>query len=250
MLPDHRDDYLDGFYPQTASQLDGLRHFRHPVHGFYNGVEDRLVAAGSPHLGINRWAEAGIVGRGVVVDVAAHLHQQGAAPAHEDGAPIPISAVADAARAQGVTFAPGDILLLRTGWLGFYLGLNDAGQARIRELGTSSGLVQSHETLEWLWDRRIALLAADNVAVEVLPAVPDSPFVTAEEAAGGPRSRHTGLMHRAMIPLLGMALGELWDLDALAKDCAATGTWDCLVVAKPLHLIGGVGSPANAVAIK
>ncbi|MGA9194915.1 MAG: hypothetical protein WB037_07475, partial [Pseudolabrys sp.] len=33
--PHHRDDYIDSFYLQSGSQIDGLRHFRHPVHGFY-----------------------------------------------------------------------------------------------------------------------------------------------------------------------------------------------------------------------
>jgi hypothetical protein len=42
----------------------------------------------------------------------------------------------------------------------------------------------------------------------------------------------------------------LWDLEALAADCATTGVYDCMIVAKPLNLVGGVGSPANAVAIK
>ena len=36
--PHHRDDYLDAFYPQASSQIDGLRHMRHPLHQFYNAV--------------------------------------------------------------------------------------------------------------------------------------------------------------------------------------------------------------------
>jgi hypothetical protein len=45
-------------------------------------------------------------------------------------------------------------------------------------------------------------------------------------------------MHRVLIPLLGMALGELWALDELAERCAADGRWDCMIVAKPLNLTG------------
>jgi hypothetical protein len=52
------------------------------------------------------------------------------------------------------------------------------------------------------------------------------------------------------IPLLGMALGELWDMEALAEDCLADGVWEFLLVAKPLYVNGGVGTPANALAIK
>ncbi|MDP9461442.1 MAG: cyclase family protein, partial [Actinomycetota bacterium] len=36
----------------------------------------------------------------------------------------------------------------------------------------------------------------------------------------------------------------------LAEDCAATGSYDSLLTVKPLNLTGGVGSPANAVAIR
>src|SRR3712207_7040093 len=32
-------------------------------------------------------------------------------------------------------------------------------------------------------------------------------------------------VHTALLPLLGIPIGELWDLDALAEDCAATGTY-------------------------
>ena len=39
-------------------------------------------------------------------------------------------------------------------------------------------------------------------------------------------------------------------LEALAADCASDGVYECLFVAKPLVIRGGVGSPANALAIK
>jgi hypothetical protein len=43
--------------------------------------------------------------------------------------------------------------------------------------------------------------------------------------------------------------GELWDLDALAIACRARGAYDVFLTAEPLDLPGGVGSPANALAI-
>ena len=63
------------------------------------------------------------------------------------------------------------------------------------------------------------------------------------------RSRE-GFLHIQLIAHLGMALGELWDLDALAEDCAADGVYECMVMSAPLNLRGGVGSPPNALAIK
>jgi hypothetical protein len=45
-------------------------------------------------------------------------------------------------------------------------------------------------------------------------------------------------------------LGELWRLEELADACHADGRYDMLVVCKPLSIMGGVGSPANAMAIR
>jgi hypothetical protein len=45
-------------------------------------------------------------------------------------------------------------------------------------------------------------------------------------------------------------LGQLSDLDDLAADCARDGEYACLFVAKPSNVPGGVGSPANALALK
>jgi hypothetical protein len=53
-----------------------------------------------------------------------------------------------------------------------------------------------------------------------------------------------------LIGQFGMALGELWWTEELAADCAADGVYEVFVVSTPLHLPGGIGSPANALAIK
>jgi kynurenine formamidase len=160
--------------------------------------------------------------------------------------------VAETADAQEVELRPGDILMIRTGWVHYHLRERDAEQRKhdIRAL-RSTGLEPSHATVAWLWDNRFSVVGMDNVAVEVWPSRPESPFLTGAERRGDePRTSYSGLMHRVLIPLLGMALGELWALDALAGRCAADGRWDCMIVAKPLNLTGGAGSPLNAVAIR
>ncbi|MGD9987633.1 cyclase family protein [Pseudonocardia sp.] len=246
----HRDEYLDGFYTQGSSQLDGLRHFAHPEHGFYNGTDPDRLLPGTPTLGVNRYSEHGIVGRGVLVDVDSHLRARGHVLDHDAGEPIDVATVTEAAAAQGVEFRPGDILMVRTGWGRHYLHELSAAERRELVPLRASGLRACHETVEWLWDNRFAVVASDTFAVESWPAPLDSPFLTAAERAGAPRIPHSGLMHRVLIPLLGVVLGELWALDELAAACAADGRWDCMVVATPLNLTGGVGSPSNAVAIR
>lgn len=95
--------------------------------------------------------------------------------------------------------------------------------------------------LGWLWDGRFAAVGSDTFALEALPAGADSPFGRAHEG---------GMMHQQLIALLGLAVGELWRLGPLARACAGDGRWTCLLTAKPLHLRGGVGSPANALAVR
>jgi len=49
---------------------------------------------------------------------------------------------------------------------------------------------------------------------------------------------------------LGIPIGELWDLEALASDCAGDGVYEFMLTSAPLNIPGGVGSPPNALAIK
>ena len=65
-----------------------------------------------------------------------------------------------------------------------------------------------------------------------------------------PPNREKKVLHSHGIALLGLVFGELFDLEELAEDCAADAVYECLFIAKPLMLRGGVGSPANAQAIK
>jgi hypothetical protein len=57
-------------------------------------------------------------------------------------------------------------------------------------------------------------------------------------------------VHTALLPLLGIPIGELFDLDALAEDCVATGTYDSFFASAPLNLPAGVATPPNALAIR
>jgi kynurenine formamidase len=141
----------------------------------------------------------------------------------------------------------GDILLLHTGWAERYLAMTPEQRASRRG---SPGLHQSEEMLGWLWDHRISLVAADNGGLEAFPIDVNSGFVRPDESPPERGPSHNGLMHRQLIALLGMVIGELWRLHDLAEACAADGRYEFLLTAKPLNLVGGVGSPPNALAIK
>jgi kynurenine formamidase len=231
---DWRDDSLDGFFLQQTTQIDGLRHVRHTAHGFYGGTDPARVAAGDPVIGIGRWADRGIVGRGVLVDLAGRLD-------HDASDTITPAMLDDVLAAQGTALEPGDLLLLNTGYAEDLLA--HMGDETLPAAHPHAGLEQSHEMLAWLWDHRIPLVASDTFATERIPIVPDSPLGEGDALGGG-------LMHPHLIALLGMVIGELWKLEELAADCRADGRYECLLVVKPLNLVGGVGSPANATALK
>jgi kynurenine formamidase len=238
----HRDDWLDSFYLQSTSQLDSLRHIGHPVHGFYNGQSPDTES-----LGIHHWASTGIAGRGVLLDVARYFAATGRPYDCETTVVLDAPVLDEIATRQGVSFAGGDLLLLRTGWAGNYVAKSLPERVEFNTRNRSPGLAQRTETLRWLWDHEIALVASDTPAVEADPVI-DSDFRTPGERPPPRGVNHSGMLHRPLIALLGMAMGELWNLDDLAAHCAATSRYDFFVTCKPLNIPGGVGSPPNAIA--
>jgi len=233
-----RDDSLDSFYLQYSSQWDSLRHIRYREFGYWGGLQDEEVDQGK--LGIEHWAQHGIVGRGVFIDLPRYMERRGQPFDRHSTLAVDGAMLEAIAADEGVAFQPGDILLLRTGWLAWYLNLDRAAKAQLQgslhpgEGGlTCPGLDAHRETAAWVWDHQIAALAADNPALEALPV-----------------DATVGFQHRRLIPLLGIAIGEFWFLEELAAECAADGQYDFMLVAAPLNLPGGVGSPANAYAIK
>ena len=224
-----RDDRLDGFYLQGSTQWDGLNHFADPEHGFYNHapLESVRHGAGSRN-GIERALAHGIAGRAVLADLTG---LPGWAPmGRQECTPDMLRACLP------VELRPGDILLVRTGWLAAFRAADlegrDAlvrGQAGARDY---SGLSGGEAMWRFLWEAGVAAVAADNPTVEAWPIFPWKPS-----------------LHLA-IARLGLCLGEFFDLEALAAHSRATGRWTCFFTAAPLHHVGGIGSPGNALAIR
>jgi Putative cyclase len=222
-----QDDVLTYFNTQSSGQWDGFRHFPHPQHGFYGGIPDESH-------GVNFWAERGIVGRAVLLDLSRWRASVGRPLEQGKGDPIVTADLNACINAQECELLAGDILLVRTGWLSWYRQLDEPARVAYAagEASRSPGL-GGRDVPAWLWDHHVAAVVGDNPAVEVIPP-----------PAG------MGFLRPHALPLLGIPLGEMWDLDALADDCAADGTYDCFLVAAPLNLPGGIASPPNAVAIR
>ncbi len=229
------DDSVDALYPQASSQWDGLRHVRIREFGFYGGITESPPEMGE-RLGIHHWAVRGIFGRGVLLDVERHLRQQ--SPGYDPLTEVSIDTglLTEVATAQEVEIRRGDVLCLRFGWTAGYRRLDDDARKAYAALPGSppyAGLAADKSTPRALWNWQLAAVACDNPGAEVSPG-----------------SAEVGNLHRRLLPTLGLAIGELFDFDALADRCAADGRWSFLLAAVPLNVPGAVGSPANAVAIR
>jgi kynurenine formamidase len=230
-----RDDKLDEFYLQCSSQWDGLTHMGDATQGaFYNGVGPEHVTHGEgSRNGIERVAEFGLVGRGVLVDIPRYFERQGKAWDAMAQQVVTAKDLARCIKEQKVRLQAGDILLVRLGWVAAFRAAKDveARDALLRPWAYS-GLSGEQDMWRFLWDKRVAAVGCDSVTVEVWPIRPKRPS-----------------LHLA-IARLGLTIGEMFDLEALAEDCAKDGEYRCMVTSKPLNLRGGVGSPPNAIAIK
>jgi len=93
----------------------------------------------------------------------------------------------------------------------------------------------SFHSAEWIHKQEIAAVATDTWGMEVRP----------NEIAG---ALHP--LHQIFLPQMGLPIGEIFDLEELAADCAGDGVYEFFLVAPPLPITGAVGSPVNPIAIK
>ncbi|MHC5794800.1 cyclase family protein [Lacisediminihabitans sp. FW035] len=213
---------------QCSTQWDGLGHIFD--HGrAWNGRPsgDVVTSEGDLVTGIEHMAPH-LVGRGVLLDIGRFLRDDGELP---DAYAITTEELVGCIAAQGTssTVGRGDIVLVRTGRLSRARREGWNGYAG----GPSAGL--SFTTVGWLHDTEIAAIATDTWGFEVRPNEFDDAFQP---------------LHQVVIPNLGLTIGEMWDLDALAEDCATDGRYDFFLTAPPLPITGAVGSPVNPLAIK
>ncbi|KAF7359051.1 Serine/threonine protein kinase PRP4 [Mycena sanguinolenta] len=235
---------------QSGTQWDGMRHFPLLEHGvFYNNTPGSSLPHGirplpNPHeidpaharIGIQNWATHGICGRGVLLDLVSYqtsLSPNKTLPYDPwTTHPISVNELEACAKAQGVQFRRGDILILRVGFIKKYYEAaqeeRDALQARSE---TFAGIEQSEEMKRFLWDNHFAAIASDQPSLERWPVPEGSQF-----------------LHQTLLSLWGMPIGEFFDLEKLSEICAETGRYTFFFSSWPLNIIGGCASPPNAAA--
>lgn len=210
---------------QCSTQWDGIAHIFYD-RKIYNGYSTNTVlAAGATKCGIELLCD-GVIGRGVLLDVPRYKGLGRLPPAYV----VSADDLQGCADMQKVKVLPGDILLVRTGAMQHLLAGDKAAYMHPSE---NPGL--GFGTLDWLHRSQCAAIACDNYAVEVRPSELEGvrlPF------------------HHVAIRDMGLLLGEIFNFEDIARDCAADGRYEFLFTGSPLPITAAVGSPLNPLAVK
>lgn len=214
---------------QCCTQWDALSHV-HYDGLLYNGVKasEALSVYGASKLGIENAAD-GLVSRGVLLDIPRLKNVDRLDP---KTAITPDDLEAACVR-QGVSVEAGDIVMIRTGHIAHFTEDKDAAAF---QSDYQPGLAM--ECALWLRERNVAAVCSDNSGVERL-----GPDVRADPVAPLP-------LHMLCLRDMGLYLGEIFNLEALAEDCEQDGVYYCQLSSAPLPFKNAFGSPSNPIAIK
>lgn len=209
----------------SATHWDALAHMFFDDR-MWNGYDCRLVSSmGAERNDIATYRDR-IVGRAVLLDLPRHLGR----PWLEPGEGVSGELLGACAQAQGVAVGRGDLVLVRTGQIAMCRSQGSWGSYAG---GDAPGL--DFDSLEWIFQSEIAGVATDTWGVEVRP----NQFNYANQP-----------WHRIAIPMVGLLVGEMFDLEELALDCAEDGVYHMFFSACPTPVTGSVGGPVNPVAVK
>lgn len=230
-------------HTQYSTQWDSLAHRGslfdvnnngNPIPVYYNGFRagDHIKLDGSKigaeALGVERMAEHGVQGRGVLLDLYSHC---GDFPRKEVGYDD-LMAIMEKDR---VEVGKGDILCLWTGLDRMILGMNKHPSPKLKE---ACAVLDGYDErlLRWITESGVAAIASDNLAVEnVGKAAPECSTTTLP-------------LHEHCLFKLGVHLGELWYLAELANWLRANDRCYFMLTAPALRLTGAVGSPVTPIA--
>lgn len=192
------------------------------------GTAGALRSTSAAHaLGIENMAQRCVQGRAVMIDLHARFGDERVAVGFEQ-----LMAVLDA---DQVVVEPGDMVCLHTGFADRLLEMR--GKPDAAALDRLCAVLDGRDPrlLQWITDSGLAVLAADNYAVEAHPAVTHRGCCAALP------------LHEHCLFKLGVHLGEIWHLGPLAAWLRSHGRSRFLLTAPPLRLPGAVGSPVTPV---
>jgi kynurenine formamidase len=210
---------------QCATQWDALAHIYFDGRMYNDRGPEVVNSSGAKANSIDKLKER-VVSRGVLLDIPRHRGKDWLEP----GEAIYPADLDGAAAEANVAVGRGDIILIRTGQIAQVRARGEWGDYAG---GPAPGL--SLTVAEWLATHEIAGYATDTWGTEVIPNETPDVFQP---------------LHCVAIVNMGMLVGEIFDLEGLADDCADDGVYEFMFVAPPIPITGAVGSPINPQAIK
>jgi kynurenine formamidase len=210
---------------QSATHWDSLAHAGYD-NLLYNDTPSSAITmeAGATRLGIEQFGP--LVSRALVCDVA----RLKGVDWFEEPYPITGDDLEACVTNAGLRAEPGDVVLVRTGQL-HWLRVGDRNRYADISPGVGVG------ALDWLHDSDVAAIATDTHTFEPYPGEwVENPFLFP--------------VHMINLRDMGLPQGQQWALDDLAADCAADGVYECLLVATPLPVTGGLGGLVAPTAAK
>ncbi len=211
---------------QCATQWDALAHIYHDGKMYNGHGTDAVTSSGAQKNSITAVRDK-MVTRGVLLDMARFEGKRWL----DVSEPIHGRDLEACAKHQGVTVEEGDVVIVRTGRIGAVRERGHWGDEYAG--GPAPGLAISAS--EFLCDHHVSAIATDTWGIEVLPNETPDVFQP---------------LHIILLVNAGVHIGEMFDTEDLAEDCASDGIYEFLFVAPPLTISGAVGSPINPQAIK
>ncbi|EUC48767.1 hypothetical protein COCMIDRAFT_33840 [Bipolaris oryzae ATCC 44560] len=212
------------FNTQISSHWDSFCHYPHQGTGIaYNSasctreqLEGTTTNSTKPPT-LDQWQlRGGVVGRGVLLDYAKYVESEGIQVSPFTYHSITAQILEEVADFQGTELRAGDILVVRTGYVGALPKLNETEQRNATRSAGSIGLEPSCDMARWIWNHQFAAVAGDSPAVEAFNANLSS---------------------------------EYWELDKLSAHCHKSGKYSFFLTSIPFNVPNMIAGPPNALAI-
>jgi len=246
--PDFKDVISDDavfLHTQYSSQWDGLSHVGQEFDADGDGIAEAVYYNGyradsdigtsanngemyASALGIERMAEVGVQGRGVMIDLEGEFGRAQVSVGYDQLMRI--------MEQKNISVEEGDMLCLHTGFAEMIMEMKGVPDKEKLHGSCSALNGRDQKLLNWITDSGLSVIIADNYAVESYPAQKGDGCCAALP------------LHEHCLFKLGIHLGELWHLTPLNNWLQKHNRNRFFLTAPPLRLPGAVGSPANPVA--
>lgn len=187
----------------------------------------------SDRCSIHHWAIHGIAGRGVLLDYRHYALSNNKPYDPYSTHAISFAELKACAESQGLDLRPesqggdirvGDILLIRSGFVERYYQLSSEERyaAATRSHGNIgfAGVSREPQLREWLHDSYFAAVVGDSPTFEAWPV------------------HNLDFLHQSLLALWGCPIGEMWDLEVLARKCRERGSWTFFMTSSPANMPG------------